>query len=464
MTDGEAAAFVLRDVYFSYGKGGDTLQAISLNLPQGGRLVLLGANGGGKSTLLKLIAGRRKAREGEVEVLGKPAFETTALALQVTLVADEWDESICYLPVRKVLSGVCTDSNVLRMPRTARLLRALGIDANLLGSNLSAISSGQRRRVQLLCSLLPERALILLDEATNTLDVRARAALLDFLKEEECERRGATVVLCTHIFDGLDAWPTHVAHLERGRLLRSLPFASLQPGKSLYQMAVEWIAADDESVKAEAGASAALGELLGWVEEAEATVEEPSKRAKLVDSAKDGAESEADETYSTSTPVTVVPTETVPTEKATVGTANTSAAAMPSPSLLGPSAADALPRVSHPKLPHAAQLMVPPLQNAISAMQQRLAACSTALAESDAKTVEEETAQLSALWAGTMRALDAFTTAAAPATADSNDAAQPGGKTPLPFGWGSRFSTVSEDELAKRGAILKAEAQTPEVP
>eukprot|EP00965_Chrysotila_dentata_P251781 6210268-Pleurochrysis_carterae.AAC.3 len=148
MTDGEAAAFVLRDVYFSYGKGGDTLQAISLNLPQGGRLVLLGANGGGKSTLLKLIAGRRKAREGEVEVLGKPAFETTALALQVTLVADEWDESICYVPVRKVLSGVCTDSNVLRMPRTARLLRALGIDANLLGSNLSAISSGQRRRVQ----------------------------------------------------------------------------------------------------------------------------------------------------------------------------------------------------------------------------------------------------------------------------------------------------------------------------
>ena len=53
----------------------------------------------------------------------------------------------------------------------------------------------------------PEREVILLDEATNSLDVLSRAALLAFLNEES-QARGCTVLFATHIFDGLDGWAT----------------------------------------------------------------------------------------------------------------------------------------------------------------------------------------------------------------------------------------------------------------
>lgn len=53
---------------------------------------------------------------------------------------------------------------------------------------------------------------LLLDEITVDLDVLARADLMTFLKSE-CEERGATIIYATHIFDGLESWPTHMVSL-----------------------------------------------------------------------------------------------------------------------------------------------------------------------------------------------------------------------------------------------------------
>lgn len=53
---------------------------------------------------------------------------------------------------------------------------------------------------------------LLLDEITVDLDVLARADLLKFLKKE-CEERGATIIYATHIFDGLEDWPSHIVSL-----------------------------------------------------------------------------------------------------------------------------------------------------------------------------------------------------------------------------------------------------------
>lgn len=56
---------------------------------------------------------------------------------------------------------------------------------------------------------------LLLDEITVDLDVLGRSDLMAFLAEE-CESRGATIIYATHIFDGLESWPTHVAYVARG--------------------------------------------------------------------------------------------------------------------------------------------------------------------------------------------------------------------------------------------------------
>lgn len=56
-----------------------------------------------------------------------------------------------------------------------------------------------------------------MDEITVDMDVLGRMDLLDFFKQE-CEQRGATIIYATHIFDGLEAWITHIAYLEDGKL------------------------------------------------------------------------------------------------------------------------------------------------------------------------------------------------------------------------------------------------------
>jgi len=60
---------------------------------------------------------------------------------------------------------------------------------------------------------------LLLDEITVDLDVLGRAELMRFLKDE-CKQRGATVIYATHIFDGLEFWPSHVAYVARGQVIK----------------------------------------------------------------------------------------------------------------------------------------------------------------------------------------------------------------------------------------------------
>lgn len=64
--------------------------------------------------------------------------------------------------------------------------------------------------------------MLLLDEITVDLDVLARADLLKFLKKE-CEERGATIIYATHIFDGLENWPSHIVYVANGKLQLSMP-------------------------------------------------------------------------------------------------------------------------------------------------------------------------------------------------------------------------------------------------
>ena len=93
--------------------------------------------------------------------------------------------------------------------RRDELVEMLGIDLNW---RMHQLSDGQRRRVQLLLGLIRPFQVLLLDEITTSLDVCVRQDLLRWL-EKESTSRGATIVYATHIFDGLDDWPTHLTYL-----------------------------------------------------------------------------------------------------------------------------------------------------------------------------------------------------------------------------------------------------------
>jgi CCR4-NOT complex subunit CAF16 len=140
--------------------------------------------------------------------------------------------------------------------RRDRLLNILDVD---LDWHMHAISDGERRRVQLVMGLMAPWDVLLLDEVTVDLDVLVRDNLLSFLREE-CETRNAAILYATHIFDGLDTFPTHVAHMRLGSMvveptpwpLPSIPSSdiSLNKGSSLYTLALHWLTEDREHRRA----------------------------------------------------------------------------------------------------------------------------------------------------------------------------------------------------------------------
>ena len=124
--------------------------------------------------------------------------------------------------------------------RRARLISLLDID---LEWRLNKVSDGQRRRVQIAMGLLKPYEVLLLDEITVDMDVVGRLDLLAFFVEE-CETRGATIVYCTHIFDGLENWLTHMAYFEGGKMtiggkVGEVP--ELHEGNKLLNVVEKWL-------------------------------------------------------------------------------------------------------------------------------------------------------------------------------------------------------------------------------
>jgi CCR4-NOT complex subunit CAF16 len=205
---------------------------LSLAIPAGARCLLLGANGVGKSTLLRLVAGRHLIAPETIRVLGRPAFQDTSLAGEVAFLGGPFPFS-ADISVASVLAA----RPGIEARRRARVLDVLEIDPAL---RMHRLSDGQRRRVQILLDLERSLKVILLDEVTADLDVLSRADLLRFLREES-EQHGVTTVYATHVLDGIADFATHLAFLSPGRL-RS--FAPLAPGTPLREQCERWMRED----------------------------------------------------------------------------------------------------------------------------------------------------------------------------------------------------------------------------
>ncbi|EFJ30247.1 ATP-binding cassette transporter, subfamily I, member 1, SmABCI1 [Selaginella moellendorffii] len=223
------------------------VQGFSLTLRAGDRCLLIGANGAGKTTVLKIIGGKHFVHPDMVRVLGKSAFHDTSITCSgdLSYLGGEWRRDVAFagfdVPIQmdisagKMILGVAgTDEE-----RRKKLIQVLDIDLNW---RMHKVSDGQRRRVQICMGLLkPFKAsnhfkdVLLLDEITVDLDVLARSDLLAFLKSE-CLDRGATIIYATHIFDGLESWPSHIAYLASGRLQIMKPLHEIPELKELSLM------------------------------------------------------------------------------------------------------------------------------------------------------------------------------------------------------------------------------------
>ncbi|GJE87491.1 P-loop containing nucleoside triphosphate hydrolase protein [Phanerochaete sordida] len=240
----------VHDLTFSFAPADPRVQPsltnVSVQLPKGSRTILVGANGAGKSTLLQILAGKRLiSREGtEVKIKDRDVFRQYPHG--VTFLGTEWAMNPVVRGDIKVEDFLNSVGGYRHKERRDLLLEILDVD---LDWHMHAISDGERRRVQLVMGLMGEWDVLLLDEVTVDLDVLVRDDLLRFLKKDS-EERGATILYATHIFDGLNDFPTHVAHMRFGSFVTlptAWPFAEVDangPNTQLYSVALQWLKED----------------------------------------------------------------------------------------------------------------------------------------------------------------------------------------------------------------------------
>ena len=189
----------LRDVSAGYGDR-IALEDISLDLPTGSLVAIFGPNGGGKSTLLKLIAGLLAPTTGTVETLGLPAGEAArriAYVTQAELV--DWSFPVSVWDV--AMMGRYPRLGPWRRPGSSdrEAVRAALDQVGMLDraqSQIGELSGGQRRRAFLARAIAADPELYLLDEPVTGVDVTTQEDLMTVLHAET--ERGRTVIATTH--------------------------------------------------------------------------------------------------------------------------------------------------------------------------------------------------------------------------------------------------------------------------
>ncbi len=191
--------------------GGVGLIGMDLELPQGKIVGLLGSNGSGKTTFLKLVAGILTPTAGEVRVCGIPVSEATK-----SLVA--------YLPERTYLNDWMKVSEIVEYfsdfyedfdsEKALAMLADLGVDANL---KLKTLSKGTKEKVQLVLVMARRAKLYLLDEPIAGVDPVAREYILDTIVSNY--NREATVIISTHLIADVEPVLDDFLFVHRGRVL-----------------------------------------------------------------------------------------------------------------------------------------------------------------------------------------------------------------------------------------------------
>jgi ATP-binding cassette subfamily F protein uup len=199
------AVLSLRDVTLGYG-GTPLMERINLQIERGERVALLGRNGVGKSTLLKLINGELMPEAGEVT--RAPGLRTARLVQEVPPGRSGTIHDVVIAGARDLPPESSASWQIER--QVERVISIAGLDPQ---QRFEAISSGTKRRVLLARALVGDPDLLLLDEPTNHLDLESITWLETFLGGF-----AGTLVFVTHDRVLMQKLATRIVELERARL------------------------------------------------------------------------------------------------------------------------------------------------------------------------------------------------------------------------------------------------------
>lgn len=215
---GSGAAILLSGVVVALG-GFPALAGVDLAVRSGELVALRGANGTGKSTLLRLCAGLTPLTRGSARVLGVDVATQRDIVRSLVGLLGHDNGLYSDLTARENVQFVAQLVGAGTSDVDAALDR-LGVDARVAATRAGALSAGQRRRTALASLVVRRAQLWLLDEPHAGLDSAARSELDGILRE--ATRSGATVVYTTHESDALGAAVPRTITLTSGVVARDV--------------------------------------------------------------------------------------------------------------------------------------------------------------------------------------------------------------------------------------------------
>lgn len=213
-------SLTLDNVSFRYAAAPQGLHDVSLQVPQGELLAVMGRSGSGKSTVLRLVAGLLDGYRGRIDIGGEDVGGVPVWRRQVGMVFQQYAlfphlsvlDNVAYgLRMRGVTTGE-------RQRRAREMLARVGLD-ELAARRPASLSGGQQQRVALARALAIEPRVLLLDEPLAALDAGIRQQLRDEIRALQ-RASGATTLIVTHDRDEALSMADRVAVIDGGRLLQ----------------------------------------------------------------------------------------------------------------------------------------------------------------------------------------------------------------------------------------------------
>jgi len=191
--------------------GKQILKDINLKIPKGKIIGLLGKNGTGKSTLIKLINDLLTPTSGEVLINGeKPGIKSK--------------EVISYLPERTYLEREMTVKEAIKYfeefyknfdkEKAVKLLKDLDLDIN---KKISKMSKGMQEKLQLILVMSRNAEIYILDEPLGGVDPATRDYILDTILSNFCD--GSSVIISTHLISDIERILDEVIFIDKGEIV-----------------------------------------------------------------------------------------------------------------------------------------------------------------------------------------------------------------------------------------------------
>jgi osmoprotectant transport system ATP-binding protein len=219
------SAATLAEVTKRFPGGALALDRLSLSVPEGEILVLLGTSGSGKTTALKTINRLVRADRGQVTVLGRDieSWDPIVLRRSIGYVIQE----VGLLPHLTVGENIGIVPRLLgwerarREARTRALLELVGLEPDRFAGALPRqLSGGERQRAGIARALAVEPQVLIADEPVSSLDVSVQAQVIDLLKRLQAELR-LTVVIVSHDLGLVRTLCDRVVVMQTGRVVET---------------------------------------------------------------------------------------------------------------------------------------------------------------------------------------------------------------------------------------------------